>query len=87
MLNPGATQPNSVLSRDFVRAWFTNGKAPRLPSALDEHTRERLGLEVARSIEHQHVIPILSRLMRLRGRRAFIRSDHSTEFAADPVIG
>jgi len=53
---------------------------------LDEHTHECLAIEVARSITSQDVILVLSRLMRLYRKPAFIRSDQGTEFAAGAVM-
>jgi len=40
---------------------------------LDEHTYERLVIEVARSITSQDVVLVFSRLMRLSGKPALIR--------------
>jgi transposase InsO family protein len=53
---------------------------------IDEHTRECLAIEVARSITSQDVILVLSRLMRLYGKPEFIRSDHGAEFTAARVM-
>ena len=65
---------------------FADGKAFRLLCVLDEHTRECLAIEVARSITSQDVILVLSRLMRLYGKPAYIRSDQGTEFTAGAVM-
>ena len=83
---PGATHPNSVWCYDFVHDRFADGRAFRLLCVLDEHTRECLAIEVARSITSQDVILVLSRLMRLYGKPAFIRSDQGTEFTAGAVM-
>jgi transposase InsO family protein len=83
---PGATQPNSVWCYDFVHDRFADGKAFRLLCVLDEHTRECMAIEVARSIASQDVILVLSRLMRLYGKPAYIRSDQGTEFTAGKVM-
>lgn len=37
---PGATQPNSVWSYDFVHDRLANGGTLKLLCVLDEHTRE-----------------------------------------------
>ena len=83
---PGATNANSVWCYDFVHDRFADGRAFRLLCVLDEHTRECLAIEVARSITSQDVILVLSRLMRLYGKPAFIRSDQGTEFTAGAVM-
>jgi transposase InsO family protein len=83
---PGATHPNSVWCYDFVHDRFADTRAFRMLCVLDEHTRECLAIEVARSITSQDVILVLSRLMRLHGKPAFIRSDQGTEFTAGAVM-
>jgi putative transposase len=83
---PGAVQPNAVWSYDFVHDRLANGRAIRILVVLDEHTRECLALEVARSITSQDVILVLSRLMRLYGKPEFIRSDQGAEFTAGAVM-
>lgn len=83
---PGATQPNSVWSYDFVHDRLANGGMLKLLCVLDEHTRECLAIEVGRSLRNQNVILTLSRLMRLYGKPAFIRSDNGAEFTATAVM-
>jgi putative transposase len=53
---------------------------------LDEHTREGLAIEVGRSLRNQYVILTLSRLMRLYGKPATIRSDNGAEFTGTAVM-
>lgn len=53
---------------------------------LDEHTRECLAIEVAASITSRDVILTLTRLMRLYGKPAFIRSDQGAEITATRVM-
>jgi hypothetical protein len=43
---------------------------------IDEYTRECLAIEVGASLRSQDVILTLSRLMRLYGKPAFVRSDN-----------
>lgn len=83
---PGATQPNSVWSYDFVHDRLANGGTLKLLCVLDEHTRECLAIEVGKSLRNQNVILTLSRLMRLYGKPAFIRSDNGAEFTATAVM-
>ena len=83
---PGATRPNRLWCYDFVYDRLANNRAIRLLCVLDEHTRECLAIEVARSVTSQDVILMLSRLMRLYGKPQFIRSDHGAEFTAAAVM-
>ena len=83
---PGAPQPNSVWTYDFVFDQTANGRTLKLLCVLDEHTRECLTIEVHRWIRSQDVILTLSRLMRLYGKPQYIRSDHGAEFTAAAVM-
>ena len=58
---PGATQPNSVRSYDFMHDRLANGGALKMLCVLDEHTRERLPIEVGKSLRDRDVILTLSR--------------------------
>jgi len=77
---------NSARCYDFVRDRLADAWAFRLWCVLDEHIRECLVIEVARSITSQDVILVLSRLMRLYGKPAFVRSDQVTEFTDGVVM-
>lgn len=83
---PGATKPNSVWTYDFVHDRLANGQTLKLLCVLDEHTRECLAIEVGKSLRNQDVILTLSRLMRIYGKPAFIRSDNGAEFTATAVM-
>jgi putative transposase len=83
---PGAPQPNSVWTYDFVFDQTANGRTLKLLCILDEHTRECLAIEVHRWIRSQDVILTLSRLMRLYGKPQYLRSDHGAEFTAAAVM-
>ena len=83
---PGAVSPNSVWSYDFVEDRLASGSKLRLLTVIDEHTRESLAIEVGRYMRSQDVILTLSRLMRLYGKPAYIRSDNGAEFTATAVI-
>lgn len=83
---PGAPRPNGVWTYDFIHDRLANGTALKLLCVLDEHTRECLAIEVARWIRSQDVILTLSRLMKLYGKPAFIRSDNGAEFTARAVM-
>jgi putative transposase len=79
-------QPNHVWSYDFVHDKLANGGTLKLLCVLDENTRECLAIEVGRSLRNQDVILTLSRLMRLYGKPAYIRSDNGAEFTATAVM-
>ena len=79
---PGAVKPNAVWSYDFVHDQLVDGRALRMLCAIDEYTRECLTIEVAARLRSQDVILTLSRLMRLYGKPAYIRSDNGAEFTA-----
>jgi transposase InsO family protein len=83
---PQALYPNTVWSYDFVHDRISDGRSLRLLGVLDEHTRECLAIEVARSITATDVIRVLSRLMSRYGKPKFIRSDQGAEFTAGAVM-
>lgn len=83
---PGAPVPNSVWTYDFVHDRLADKSALKLLCVLDEHTRECLAIEVARSMSSITVINTLARLMRLHGKPAHIRSDQGAEFTAGVVM-
>ncbi|KEZ00749.1 integrase [Burkholderia sp. MSh2] len=83
---PGATRPNSVWSYDFVHDQLVDGRVLKMLCVIDEYTRACLAIEVGASLRSQDVILVLSRLMRLYGKPAFIRSDNGAEFTAARVM-
>jgi transposase InsO family protein len=83
---PGAVQPNAVWSYDFVHDQLVDGRILKLLCVIDEYTRECLAIEVGASLRSQDVILTLSRLMRLHGKPAFVRSDNGAEFTAAKVM-
>jgi Integrase core domain len=60
--------------------------APTSACVANEHTRECLAIEVARSLTSLDVILTLGRLVRLYGKPQFIRSDNGAEFTAAAVM-
>lgn len=82
----GAARPNSVWSYDFVHDQLANGNTFKMLCVLDEHTRECLVIEVGKSLRNQEVILPLSRLIRLYGKPAYIRSDNGAEFTTIAVM-
>jgi putative transposase len=83
---PGAVRPNAVWSYDFVHDQLVDGKVLKLLCVVDEYTRECLAIEVGASLRSQDVILTLSRLMRLYGKPAYVRSDNGAEFTAVRVM-
>jgi transposase InsO family protein len=83
---PGAVRPNAVWSYDFLYDQLVDGRVLKLLCVVDEYTRECLAIEVAASLRSQDVILTLSRLMRLYGKPAFVRSDNGAEFTAAKVM-
>jgi len=73
---PGAVRPNAVWCYDFVHDQLVDGRSLKLLCVLDEYTRECLAIEVGASLRSQDVILTLSRLMRLYGKPAYVRSDN-----------
>lgn len=82
----GAVRPNAVRSYDFVHDQLVVGLALKLLCVIDEYIRECPEIEVDASLRSQDVILILSRLMRLYGKPAFVRSDNGAEFIATKVM-
>jgi transposase InsO family protein len=78
---------NHVWSYDFVKCRTTDGRAVRLLTVIDEHTRECLAIDVGRRLTADDVLHRLSELFILRGTPAYIRSDNGPEFAAKAVRG
>ena len=83
---PGAVRPNAVWSYDFVHDQMVDGRALKMLCVIDEYTRECLAIEVGASLRAQDVILTLSRLMRIYGKPAFVRSDNGAEFTAAKVM-
>ena len=78
-------RPNHVWSYDFVHCRTDDGKAFRTLNILDEFNRECLAIKVARKLNSNNVIDVLSDLFILRGVPGFIRSDNGPEFIAQAV--
>jgi transposase InsO family protein len=74
-----------VWSYDFVQARTRDGRAFRMLTVIDEFTRERLAIDVARKLASDDVLERLSDLFVRRGVPAHVRSDHGPEFTARAV--
>jgi len=62
-----------------------NGAKFSILNGIDEFTRECLAVRVGRSLTHQSVIEVLTRLFWERGVPVYIRSDNGSEFTAKRV--
>lgn len=74
--------PNHVWSYDFVEDRTHDGRKIRMLNIVDEFTREALAIRVARRLNSNDVIDVLSDLFILRGVPGHIRSDNGPEFIA-----
>ncbi len=71
-----------VWSYDFMEDRTQNGRRFRLLNIIDEYTRECLAIKVARKMNSEDVIDVLSKLFIKRGVPKHIRSDNGPEFIA-----
>ena len=74
-----------VWSYDFIADRTSDGRAFRMLTLIDEHTRECLAIDTARKLKSQDVLERLSDLFVRRGVPAYIRSDNGPEFTAKKV--
>ena len=74
-----------VWSYDFVADRTSDGRAIRMLTLIDEHTRECLAIDVARSLKSEDVLERLSDLFVRRGVPSYLRSDNGSEFTATKV--
>ena len=81
-LQPIAKGKNAVWSWDFVHDVTTTGESFRCLTVKDEATRLCLAIEVDRSLSHERVIAVLTRLLARYGRPRYIRSDNGPELVA-----
>ena len=76
---------NHVWSYDFVQDKTRDGRKFRMLTVIDEFTRECLAVSVARRLNSQDVLDVLTDLMAMRGVPEHIRSDNGAEFRAKAV--
>jgi len=80
-----AAYANHVWAIDFQIDRVADGRAFKVASIVDEHTRESLGGAVDHSITGQDVTDILERVASTRGHPAVLRMDNGPEFVSDAV--
>ena len=68
------THKDHVWSYDFVADRTSDGRAFRMLTLIDEHTRECLAIDVARKLKSEDVLERLSDLLVRRGVPKYIRS-------------
>jgi len=78
-------RPNHVWSYDFVAIRTQDGRALRLLTLIDEHSRQCLGIKVARRLNSFDVIEALAEAMLAHGVPQFVRSDNGAEMSAKVV--
>ena len=76
---------NHVWSYDFVSTRTHDGRALKLLTVLDEHTRECVAIKVARKLRAHHVLEVLAELFAQHGPPEHLRSDNGPEFTAKLV--
>lgn len=74
-----------VWSYDFVADRTHDGKAFRMLTVIDEHSRECLAIYLQRQIKSDDVLAVLTDLFVEHGSPAHIRSDDGADFAANVV--
>lgn len=77
-----AEYPNHVWGLDFQFDETADQRRLKMLNIVDEHTREALAMDVARSIAADDVVAVLERLVGERGAPAFIRMDNGPELIA-----
>jgi len=79
------THKDHVWSYDFVSCRTSDGRPLRMLNLIDEFTRERLSIDVARKLTSDDVLERLTDLFVRRGVPGYIRSDNGSEFTAKSV--
>ncbi|MBS7668142.1 IS3 family transposase [Croceicoccus gelatinilyticus] len=74
-----------VWSYDFVADRTHDGKAFRMLTVIDEHSRECLAIHVQRKLRSDDVLAVLTDLFQRHGPPDHIRSDNGAEFTANAV--
>ena len=80
-----AERPNHVWALDFQFDTTVDGRTLKLLHVVDEHTREALAIEVARSIDADHTIRVLDRIVATGRRPELVRADNGPELTANAL--
>ena len=77
------THANHVWAIDFVHDKLSNGRSYKMPTVLDEYTRQALCVEVKDKMNSDDVLEVMHRLLLKYGKPEFIRFDNGGEFVAE----
>jgi putative transposase len=78
-------RPNQVWALDFQFDTTTDGRTVKLLHVVDEHTREALAIEVSRSIDADHTVRVLDRIVATGRRPELVRADNGPELTANAL--
>jgi len=79
-------RPNVIWAMDFQFDTTADSRQIKLLNVIDEYTRECLAIEVARSIDADHVVEVLERIAAQRGGApVYVRFDNGPEFVAHAI--
>ncbi len=74
-------------SLDFVMDTLVSGRRFRILTAVDDFTRECLGLVAGTSLTGPRVVRELDRIIEIRGSPGMIVSDNGTELTSNAILG
>jgi len=77
---PKVSRPNERWAMDFVHDSLWNGRKLRALTIVDVFTKESLRIELGTSINGEHVVGILNRIVEQRGLPQTITVDNGPEF-------
>ncbi|WP_157211745.1 integrase core domain-containing protein [Gordonia paraffinivorans] len=80
-----ADAPNTVWALDFQFDSTVDGRAVKIASMVDEHTRESLLDLVERSITGEKLVAELSRVFAVRGAPRVLRCDNGPEMISEAL--
>jgi transposase InsO family protein len=79
-------RPNVLWALDFQFDTSADGRTLKMLNVIDEFTREALAIEVDRTIDADHVVTVLYKLVAERGGApVYVRFDNGPEFVAHAV--
>jgi putative transposase len=82
---PKPNYPNQIWSMDFMRDSLANGRAIKVLSVVDEHTRKCFRIEVDTSINGMRVTRVLSEIAQLEDLPRIIVVDNGPEFVSNAL--
>ena len=79
---PVAAAPNDCWSMDFLGDALVDGRALRIFTVVDDHSRLSPALECAVSLPAERVVRILDQAIEVHGKPRAIRTDNGPEFTS-----